>query len=420
MKRLRLSSFPEAMAIAVSGGADSMALALLASEWASAHGVMLYALTVDHGLRPESRAEAESVGQWMQAAGISHHILNWHPPSGTISNLQAQARQARYQLMARWCQTKNITHLLLAHHLDDQAETFLIRLQRGSGVDGLCAMQAVTQQWEMTLLRPFLDIPKQRLISTLQAHNQPWCEDPSNHSPHYTRSRMRALLPVLEDVGISPHTLAKTAKRMQRARDYLEAQTQQAMEECLAFKDEGYLVLDTSAFTLLHPEIAFRLLAEALRIMNNDSYRPRFADLERLHTAVCHPAAHTLSGCLFRPHQQGKTLILREPVAVQGKQDVAGHCPTEWDGRFTLYVSKGHTPHLHIAPLTQKGWLLLKRRSPQLEAHLSIPKTAIYSLPALWHLETPAAVPHMDYYTDMCPPGSVSITSFPAYKGSSR
>ncbi len=145
------------LAVAVSGGADSLALALLADRWARAAGGHIVALTVDHRLRPESGAEAAQVEAWLGARAIAHRRLDWRDARAG-SDLQARARAARYALLQDWCAVAGVLHLLLAHHQDDQAETFLLRLGRGSGVDGLGAMAPVSYARACRLLRPLLDI----------------------------------------------------------------------------------------------------------------------------------------------------------------------------------------------------------------------------------------------------------------------
>lgn len=301
---------PARIAVAVSGGADSMALAVLAQGWAKAYGVALHAITVDHQLRPESTAEAERVASWLQARGIAHTILTWHHDNLPQANLQAAARDARYRLMTMWCTTHNVQHLLLGHHLDDQAETFLIRLQRGSGVDGLAAMKPVTTRHGLTLLRPLLTIPKDELQDILRGIGQEWIEDPGNHNTDHTRVRMRQLL---AEQGIDSYALAATATRMARARDFLEQETARAIATCVTFHTEGYITLDTAVFNALHEEIGLRVLADCIRAMNGQVYRPRFGELHSLHTGLGSP--RTLAGCRFMP-QNGGLRIQREQVAI--------------------------------------------------------------------------------------------------------
>ncbi|MAG22807.1 MAG: tRNA lysidine(34) synthetase TilS, partial [Rhodospirillaceae bacterium] len=176
------------VAVAVSGGCDSMALALLAHDWAQGRGGQTVALSVDHRLRWESGAEARQAGRWLKARGLTHHILSWtgdKPRHG----VQAAAREARYRLLFDWCRRHGVLHLLLAHHQEDQAETFLLRLGRGSGVDGLAGMAPLSEVPTMRLLRPLLDVPKARLVATLQSRGQEWVEDPSNRDLAYARVR---------------------------------------------------------------------------------------------------------------------------------------------------------------------------------------------------------------------------------------
>ncbi|MGB1539428.1 MAG: tRNA lysidine(34) synthetase TilS [Rickettsiales bacterium] len=314
MEALALLPAPKTMAVAVSGGADSMALTLLAHRWAEPRGITLHALTVDHGLREDSAEEAAQVAQWLGQQGIPHHTLTLNLQNASENNLQAAAREGRYDAMAHWCKAHEVAHLLIAHHLEDQAETFLIRLGRGSGVDGLSAMQPATHRDGITLLRPLLSTSKADLRDFLKAQNQSWIEDPSNQNPAFTRIRMRALLPLLEEAGISAQTLANTATRMQRARHCLEAKTEAAMAACLHATEET-LVLQRVPFSALHPEIGLRVLAEAIAHISGQHYRPRFAKLERLYHAIIQensPVACTLSGCLFRSDSCGEVTICLE------------------------------------------------------------------------------------------------------------
>ncbi|MBM3518438.1 MAG: tRNA lysidine(34) synthetase TilS, partial [Alphaproteobacteria bacterium] len=210
-----LGPFERAPVVAVgcSGGADSLALTLLADRWARGLGGRLVALTVDHGLRPESAAEARQVGAWLTAHGIAHRTLRWRGEKPR-SNHQARARAARLALLADWCRRHGVLHVLLAHQREDQAETLLLRLGRGSGVSGLAAMAPVREAAGVRFLRPLLAVPRVRLEATLTALRQPWLSDPSNDMTAYARTTARALLPRLEALGASPRRLAATATRL--------------------------------------------------------------------------------------------------------------------------------------------------------------------------------------------------------------
>ena len=167
------------IAVAVSGGADSLALTLLCKSWVDMRKGTVSALSVDHGLREGSTDEIKQLGKWLVARGIEHIALPWignKPRTG----LQAAARIARYDLLENWCLKNDVLHLLLGHHQDDQAETFLLRLAHSSGIDGLAGMAGIIEKSHVRLLRPFLTTPKDRLCATLKAASQPWLEDPSN------------------------------------------------------------------------------------------------------------------------------------------------------------------------------------------------------------------------------------------------
>ena len=191
----RLGAFEPAphVAVGVSGGPDSLALALLAAGWTRRRGGRLTALIVDHGLRAKSAREAATVARWLDARGIAHAVLRWDgaKPSSAI---QARAREARHAILAEWCRRAGVLHLLLAHHRDDQLETALLRRARASGPDGLAAMAPVVERESLRILRPLLPIASARLRATLRALGQDWIDDPSNRNDAFARVRIRAEL----------------------------------------------------------------------------------------------------------------------------------------------------------------------------------------------------------------------------------
>jgi tRNA(Ile)-lysidine synthase len=397
---------PASLAIAVSGGADSMALCLLTAQWAKQHNVALHALTVDHGLRPEAADEAMQVKAWLDARDIPHHILPWRDEKPG-ANIQAAARHARYNLLGEWCAAKGIRHILLAHHRDDQAETFLIRLGRGSGVDGLSAMRPISTRQGLTLLRPLLGIEKTRLIATLEAAKQRWIEDPSNHKPEFTRTRMRLLAPVLEDAGITAQDIAATADRMARARDYLETQTRTAYAACVQEHDYGSMTLDASALHDLHPEIGLRVLADVLRRMNGSYLRPRFSELEALYAAL--GDSRTLSGCRFIP-TASQVRVEREAAALAAPQTISAGQSLLWDGRFAVHLSADcPLQELSVGALGEAGYAIIKPQLPPKAPGRDFARL----LPSLWHLEKPLLVPHMNYAAPAAQAVWMRVESFP-------
>ena len=223
--------------LAVSGGPDSTALMVLAARWRKALKVKpkLIAVTVDHGLRKEAKREAAAVGRLARKLGIAHRTLRWtgaKPKTG----LQEAARVARYRLLAGAARKANASHILTAHTRDDQAETVLIRMSRGSGVTGLAAMTRISAvpgdgEGKIKLIRPLLDIPKARLIATLRAAKITFADDPSNRDPRFTRARLRGLMSELAREGLDSRRLALLARRLRRADLAIEAAVDRAEAE---------------------------------------------------------------------------------------------------------------------------------------------------------------------------------------------
>jgi tRNA(Ile)-lysidine synthase len=261
-----------ALVLAVSGGPDSTALMVLAARWAQRiHKTRkrvpkLIAVTVDHGLRAESAREAVAVKRLARSLSIEHRTVRWtgvKPKTG----LQEAAREARYRLLSDVARKAGAPFVLTAHTLDDQAETVLIRLTRGSGLTGLAAMQRVTPLAEgtLSLVRPLLDIPKARLIATLKAAKIPFAQDPSNRDPRFTRVRVRDLMPALGKEGLDARRLALLARRLRRADAALAREADRALT---ALARPGAvprsLELDAAGYAALPDEIGLRLLACAL------------------------------------------------------------------------------------------------------------------------------------------------------------
>lgn len=255
-----------AIVLAVSGGPDSVALMWLAARWRRGlkHGPRLIAVTVDHGLRKESAAEARYVKRLAGRLGMEHRTLRWRgakPKTG----VQAAAREARYRLLAKAARSTGAIHVMTAHTRDDQAETFLMRLSRGSGISGLSGMAGATDRGEMRLIRPLLDISKAELVATLDAAGVAFADDPSNRDPAFTRPRLRALMPLLAEEGADAKTLARLAARLARADAALEVLVDGA-ERYLALLDRSAALdnYDAGTFSRLPAEIRLRLLRRSI------------------------------------------------------------------------------------------------------------------------------------------------------------
>jgi len=300
------------LAVAVSGGPDSLALTLLAAAWVNTQAGRLLALTVDHGLRPEAAREAAQVKRWLAARSIAHRTLRWRGDKPK-ANLAAAAREARYALLFEACRRARIRTLALAHHREDQAETFLLRLGRGSGVDGLAAMAPRSEREGILLVRPLLDIPKDRLRATLTDRGQDWIEDPSNADPARARTAVRALLPALAAAGVAPARIAATAARMRRVRAALDHATAELLAAGFSFEAAGGCRIDRARLAAAPEEIALRALDRALRQVGGRDLPPRLERLERALEAILIPGfrPRTYSGCRLS-ERQGSIRIERE------------------------------------------------------------------------------------------------------------
>jgi tRNA(Ile)-lysidine synthase len=386
------------VAVAVSGGGDSLALALLAAAWSKGRGGEIVALTVDHGLRPAAAAEARQVARWLKPRGIAHRILRWRPPAAPASGVQAAAREARYRLLTDWCRRRGILHLALAHQQEDQAETFLLRLDRGSGLDGLAAMAPVAERDGVRLIRPLLPVPRARLRATLQGMRQSWIDDPSNENPAHARVRMRRLLPALAADGVDAARLAETAAHLGRARAASDDRVAALLAQAAAPFPAGYLRLDPAPLRAAPAEVALRALARCLAAIGGGGYPPRLERLERLHDAIRAGelgGGATLAGCRVLP-RRGALLICREPAMAVKDIPLAPGGSVLWDNRFEIRLSKGsRTAGLTVRRLGAEGWASLAARQPELRRS-PIPPPVRPGLPALWAGSRIVAVPHLD------------------------
>ncbi|MBY0281195.1 MAG: tRNA lysidine(34) synthetase TilS [Alphaproteobacteria bacterium] len=308
-KLIESYALKDSVVVAVSGGADSLALTLLMHEWAVPREIKVIGITVDHRLREESAKEALLVHEWLKARGIEHRTLVWQH-SGITSALQQKAREARYELLSNWCSLKQITTLLTAHHLQDQWETFLMRLSKGSGITGLCGIKQKSTLNNLCLIRPLLKVSPLRLERTLERFNQPFLKDPSNDKLEYARIRMRKLLPIMSEEGLTPETIDRVQKRFQVTEDYLEQQLRIAIIECV--KDGQFIRL--SAFKILHKEIAYRLLRGLLLEFGGHSYPLSYESLELLYEKLVNPdfIGTTAGGCYLKRIKGGWVQVRKE------------------------------------------------------------------------------------------------------------
>lgn len=310
-----LAPLPSTIAVAVSGGCDSMALVILAREWAKKNKHQIIALTVDHAIRKEAAQEANRVGKWLKKLRIKHHILTNKDKKIPKSNVQEYARDVRYKLMTEWCKKNKVHALLVAHHAEDQIETFLLRLERGSGVDGLGAMRPSTKRNGIRILRPLLTVSKQELQKFLKASKQKWIEDPSNENLSYKRNRLRkALGQASEDNKLLNKRLLGVAENMRRASDALDFFTEDYIKKSSQVSDKS-AEIDIRSFSQLPEEIGLRVLKRLLCMVGGKYSNTRFEELERLYKSI--KGTSTFSGCTLwtckiNKVKNGKILIIPE------------------------------------------------------------------------------------------------------------
>lgn len=374
------------VAVATSGGPDSLALAILADRWARARGGVAWALTVDHRLRPESGAEAGRAGEWLAARGIPHAILAWEGAK-PATGLQAAAREARYRLLAAWCRARGCLHLLTAHHRDDQAETYLIRRRAKSGPDGLAAMAAVRELAGCRLVRPLLRVSRRSLTEFLVEEGQDWISDPSNRDPRFERVRVRQRASTADPAAIRRHGLERIER--ERAIDRLIARH-------VMLSPAGFAVFDPEpVLAATTDDFADRVLARLAMTVGGAVYSPRRERAARLRAGLeaAPERARTLGGCRFVPWR-GRVLVLRELAAAAPPLDLEPGQSLVWDGRFAVFAA---SPGLILGSLGLDGVTAIDRNLRRASADL-LPPLVLPTLPAFRDLAGRLeGVPHLGY-----------------------
>lgn len=317
---MQVINFPEldnvnAVAVGVSGGADSMALLHMLSTYAHARGKQfkVLALTVDHGLRAVSKTEAAKVAKWAQSLPqVTHQTLRW-AGSKPKTGIMESARAARYTLMADACKKAKIKMLAVAHHADDQAETFFMRLAHGSGLDGLSGMRTITKnKGKPDIYRPLLNVSHADLAAYCRKHKIKWLEDPTNQNDAYARSRLRK---TLTDEGLDSKRLVTTIRRLANAAMALDEMANEAASDALQKASKNAHQYDFKKLSNHPPEIFLRVLRHAVETIGKSGYGPRLEKLEELaitlqNAKTCTRA--TLSGCFLEAHPRKNTLIIQK------------------------------------------------------------------------------------------------------------
>ncbi|MBX7146235.1 MAG: tRNA lysidine(34) synthetase TilS [Alphaproteobacteria bacterium] len=383
------------IAIGVSGGADSLCLTLLAYEWIKFYKGRLFALTVDHQLRSQSLAEAENVGMWLEKLKISHKILI--PPIPFIKgNQQNYARNIRYKLLTDYCKQNNILHLLIAHNAEDQIESSLLNLGRGSGVYGLSGMSAVHCINSVRILRPLLTINKSIILATLKNFGcQTWIEDPSNTNENYKRIQIRKLLPTLKSI-LPFNYVQKTISNLGYTRSAIDQILTQVLAKSVAFYPEGYIVFCYNFFETLPFDFFLRCLSYCLLTVGNNDYTPRLRSIMNLACEIKKGLnkKRTLAGCIIMPWK-GKILICREKGLIND-DILLKPGKNLWDKRFLIEIKniEYEKEKYYIKSLNLKLWDKIKEKV----SYLPIPKPVFWTLPVICDSQNNIiSIPHLGY-----------------------
>lgn len=352
-----------ALAVAVSGGADSLCLTFLLKHFAQKHQCSLTALTVDHNIRPESGQEAEFVHDLLTQHQITHiTLVNQEMLSQT--RLEEKARFIRYELLCKYCQEHNISYLFLAHHQSDQIETFLARLARGSGIDGLSAIKPNTKRKGIHLLRPLLTTSKTELTDFLKHQGISWIEDPMNQDTSFERVKWRQFLGTLNNNGLTQKAMSLSVQRLNRAREALTFYKDSFIRKHLYFSSLGYIKIDNEPFFALPEEIKIRVLSYAIQEVGQSEKPLSLESLESLVKRL--PARATLGECIIISHKKG-LFIGKESDRQEKEKFIPPNTRTKWD-RFLI-----------LSPIS----IWIKAKAPQIRLP-DIPFAIQKSFPSIW------------------------------------
>lgn len=357
------------LAVAVSGGSDSLALCRLADRWARGCDGEVVALTVDHRLREASSDEADSVGAWMSVLGITHRILVWTPDGTT----QQAARDGRYHLLQEACRNAGILHLMVGHTANDQAETSAFRHVRGSGPDGLAGMAMVREINRVRIIRPLLTVGRDRLQAMLTDLDQPWIDDPTNKDDRFARPRLRKRLAARPKATTMWTRRSVRAGTVRRQRDIDLAD---ALARWAAIHQAGYATADTAILDLpMAPDMVGRMV----RTVRGSDYAPSSDRLNEICRNFRRGAkSRTIGGCRI---VLGRHLtVVREVARIPDRFAVKAGDTVRWDDRFVVTAA-------------QDGDIACLGEAAGAFGASTLPSAVVRSLPALWRSEKIISLP---------------------------
>ena len=389
----KFAPLADKIAIAVSGGPDSMALAVCLQRWGKNPCI---ALIVDHGLRHESAAEAAQVKSRLESIGMQAKILRWS--HGAINGrLHEKARAARYELLTDACRRLGIGDFFTAHHREDQAETILMRVAKGSGIEGLAGIPPVSIRNGTRILRPFLTLSKQRLLTTCENARIATVADPSNSSHKFARGRLRAVLPLLENEGMSVESLLSLGAYAAEAAAAVDIYAKDLLRDAAIFTRGGTIRIDRARFALAPRATAARALSLCLQHIHRADYPPERSGVAHILDAITDPSfavTRSFYGCLISIGKS-QILVLREPAAANENLSALPGKTVLWDGRWLVALPPDVASHSTLRALGNPPHELVDSLAPGLR-RLMPQGRARASLPALWREGSLAAIPSFE------------------------
>jgi tRNA(Ile)-lysidine synthase len=374
--------------VAVSGGSDSLALTLLLKEFCDCHNIKLMAVTIDHQMRQESNNEAKNLQKKLLKLGINHKILISNLKNQPKSNIEANLRQMRYDLLYQYCQENNIKFLFLGHQRDDLAENFLIRLFRGSGIDGLAAISEISDFKEVKLIRPLLDFSKSELEQYLKDQKIAWFEDLSNQDDKFLRNKIRKFLLQLPEHDLIINRIKSTAKQVSESKKIIDDLIIKQAKEILQFKEGGYFLLNYKKLAAIDQNLALKILALVLIEVSGDIYKPRLTKLLNFYHWVIDESldsrkARNFYGSVAEKYDNNNLILYREKKAINLK-NIGFFSPNYWlfDGR--LLIDKDflkNSDNIFLLDAKMLNLLIKKLKNNSLSPLKNPIKKVLYTIP---------------------------------------
>ncbi|MCY4446366.1 MAG: tRNA lysidine(34) synthetase TilS [Rhodobacteraceae bacterium] len=361
------------LAVAVSGGGDSLALLHLVHSWSEVSTKKIYAVTVDHRLRPEAQQESQFVKAVAKNLDLPHETLVWKH-NNIHGNIAEAARQARYRLISEWACANGIDTICLGHTQNDQAETMLMQLARKAGVDGLSGIPFKNERYGVKWIRPLLRIKRQELRDYLNTIGSPWIEDPTNYDSKFERIKFRNIVPLLAQAGLTVEALAGSAENLQNSKQIIDDVVLASAQRIVNVTKIGEYVLSAEFWELRH-EIQVKLLARMLQFLSNEPKPRRMTSVKNCISQLSENGAATLSKFCVKKCPRGEILVYQNLSNVQSP--TAANCL--WNGRWLVRGSGLN--RLRLEALGNKGFEAID------DTKKEYGRKRLVSSPSLWTKE---------------------------------